>query len=243
MVALFLVTGSGTVQAAQVEIYARHNLLSIGEPGSVQSARQTGDGFYYDMNNPILSGWKTSGAEHRFGQIEENESNDNSGQGVVTSTTHGALSTDFPEAAEFLPTSQQKVANYKDIMEKLTAGNVALVKITEDSIGWMQRLNSAWNTLDQRVAREVLRGLGYLGLPETFAEDSNESRRLALASLQENLNGDGHAESGYYESAGFFGFILKIPSLLTFHNFVVLSGILILSNGLYRALRFILLRL
>ena len=121
------------------------------------------------------------------------------------------------------------------------ADEAILDTIIEDTVNLAQQLNRAWNDLDDELTRKLYQGLGYLGVIDTFsiAEIPNNERKLAdfvdKAYVSETDN--------YVQPSGFFGFILRLPKLFTLYNLFILMGIILVGNGLFRIVRYVVLRI
>lgn len=122
----------------------------------------------------------------------------------------------------------------------------ALREMVDDTVNMALHVNEAWNTLDEKVTHKVYQGVSYLGFDNQFSEHNSQADNQAVEF--KNLvaqYADAEIENHRYdnEPEGFFAYFIYLPRLLTVFNLLFMLGFLFVMNGIYRVMRFFLLRI
>lgn len=130
------------------------------------------------------------------------------------------------------------------------ASNYAVENEVEDiynrTANALKRFNDLWNDLDDEINFKLYRGLEYVNLSESSLDQSREDdllARLAEAELREKLKASNSNSQKSDAQTKFFGLVLNFHKLFTLSNVFILTAVLLVGNGLFRAFRYILLRL
>lgn len=122
----------------------------------------------------------------------------------------------------------------------------ALREIVDDTVAMALHVNEAWNTLDEKVTHKVYQGVSYLGFDNQFSEDNTQAnnqavefKKLAAQYANAEINNRRYED----EPKGLFAYFLNLPRLLTVSNLLFMLGFLFVMNGIYRVMRFFLLRI
>ncbi len=122
----------------------------------------------------------------------------------------------------------------------------ALREMVDDTVAMALHVNDAWNTLDEKVTHKVYQGVSYLGFDNQFSEDSYQAnnqavefKKLAAQYADSEINNRRYVN----EPEGLFAYLINLPRLLTVSNLLFMLGFLFVMNGIYRVMRFFLLRI
>ncbi|HBA66430.1 MAG TPA: hypothetical protein DCZ48_09725 [Methylococcaceae bacterium] len=121
----------------------------------------------------------------------------------------------------------------------------ALREMVDDTVAMALHVNEAWNTLDEKVTHKVYQGVSYLGFDNQFSEDNSQAnnhavefKKLAAQYADTEINNRRYD----IEPEGLFAYFINLPRLLTVSNLLFMLGFLFVMNGIYRVMRFFLLR-
>ncbi|WP_341325570.1 hypothetical protein [Methylotuvimicrobium sp. KM2] len=122
----------------------------------------------------------------------------------------------------------------------------ALREMVDDTVAMALHVNEAWNTLDEKITHKVYQGVSYLGFDNQFSEDNYQAnnqavefKKLAAQYADSEIKNRGYVN----EPEGFFAYLINLPRLLTVSNLLFMLGFLFVMNGIYRVMRFFLLRI
>ncbi|MBU2570699.1 MAG: hypothetical protein KJ725_11860 [Gammaproteobacteria bacterium] len=122
----------------------------------------------------------------------------------------------------------------------------ALREMVDDTVTMALHVNEAWNTLDEKITHKVYQGVSYLGFDNQFSEDNYQANNQAVEFKKLAAQyADSEIKNRRYvnEPEGFFAYLINLPRLLTVSNLLFMLGFLFVMNGIYRVMRFFLLRI
>ncbi|MGR9044943.1 MAG: hypothetical protein ACU83N_06595 [Gammaproteobacteria bacterium] len=161
----------------------------------------------------------------------------------------GEFNTENAQNASFHPLAPQLHTNMlsktEELLNNYVGENYNLGTIIEETVTLAQQINTAWNDLDDQVTYKLYQGLGYLGVTDVFNNGENPYVRVHPTIINENPFDSNLAPDtkNYVEPEGVFWLIFKLPKLFTFHNFIIMMILMLAGNGLFRVIRYILLRI
>ncbi|GAB4260554.1 MAG: hypothetical protein Kow0065_10850 [Methylomicrobium sp.] len=118
-------------------------------------------------------------------------------------------------------------------------------EMVDETVNMALRFNEAWNDLDRQITHQLYQGVRYLG----YRDESDDAVYAELKKREGFFDDDSqqtdiaHKKKEAVELEGFWAFILYFPKYLTVTNFMWLFMVLLALKGLYRGMRYILLRL
>ena len=245
--------------AAKVEYHARDELGPIEVPDASQiNWGEAGSPHQSPVVNTTLNPLQSSlSPTSRTGEVNRDpktdETEQNTGQqttGTVLTTSNAVeLTIHNDETAGLWDAGPQihfdLISSSQELLSNIIDNDDILEAIVEDTLNLAQQINNAWNDLDDQLTRELFQGLGYLGVANVFYHGENLYNKRTSTDFKDNPYAPGliSETDNYVEPDGFFGFILKLPKLLTLNNLMLVMAILLTANGLFRIMRFILLRI
>ncbi|PKM11888.1 MAG: hypothetical protein CVV13_07500 [Gammaproteobacteria bacterium HGW-Gammaproteobacteria-3] len=143
------------------------------------------------------------------------------------------------------PQSQFKlIKDSRELIGKLGDDDEALIAVFDDTLTLAQQVNEFWNSLDSQLTVKFYQGLDYVGVSDSFdAGDNLNNRQNTAAFNDEILEIKLMPEATDAPASGVHSFMLKLPRLLTINNILLSILALLTCNGLFRVMRFVLLRL
>ena len=122
----------------------------------------------------------------------------------------------------------------------------ALREMVDDTVNMALHVNEAWNTLNEKVTHKVYQGVSYLGFDNQLSDHNSQAKSQAVEfnNLDAQYSGAEINKQRYDdESEGFLAYLVYLPGLLTASNLLFVLGFLFVMNGIYRVMRFFLLRI
>lgn len=248
-------------QAAKVEFHAYYEMGSISATETAPGqAHDEGDNIYQrDSVSEYLNSnvARQPSPIHRLDERTSSKNPDTTEQHQDPQATE-LVSTSFDDAGSVIiqkepiaEISHVNLLNHSDLMlisqeflSNFIDDDITLETIVEDTINMAQQINNAWNEIDDQLTRKLYQGLGYLGIADTFNGENRYNQQNSSV-FKDNLYGSGLASETerFIEPGGFFGFLLKLPKLFTLYNLILVTCVLLAGNGLFRIVRYVLLRI
>jgi len=163
-----------------------------------------------------------------------------------------------PEDASFIlsrlaseePESDPVIASREFIGSIVLIGDMyliedAMTEMVDESVNMALNVKGAWNTLDEQVTNKFYQGASKVGFDVEYSDRNSHSEyrdveAVNLFALASESEGKGLENK---EPEGLFVYVLYFPKFLTVSNLLIVLGILFLLNGIYRLMRFFLLRI
>lgn len=164
----------------------------------------------------------------------------------------GEFNTENAQNASFLPLTPRlhinninMLSKTEELLNNYVGENYNLGTVIEETVTLAQQIDTAWNALDDQVTYKLYQGLGYLGVTDVFNKGENRYVRAHPTIINENPFGSNLTPDtvNHVEPEGVFWLIFKLPKLFTFHNLIIMMILMLAGNGLFRVIRYILLRI